>query len=159
MKNIFLNPNSGLIRAGWRILIFVGVFLILNITLMTGVRAVLGSLPATGTLWFLLLCIAATAATYIVTRFIDKRPFVSLGLRKRYALRDFLFGIFVSALIMCSVYVILWAFGYLKFDGFSWWQDKEHTLGQFSWTGMLTMAAMLFQFIVVAWWEELAFRG
>lgn len=100
MKNIFINPGTHLIRAGWRIAIFAALFMILNIGLMFGVRFVLGSLPAKGTLWFFLLGVAATLAVFITTKYIDKQSIQSLGLRSALAAKDLLAGIFISALIM-----------------------------------------------------------
>lgn len=159
MKNLFINPHTGIIRAGWRILIFAVIFLILNAGLMVGVRSVLGSLRATGTLWFLLLGIAATLAAYLTTKYISKRPFSSLGLQKDFALKDLLVGICISALIMAFMYFLLLGLGYIKYDGLSWWKDDAHTLGTFTSAGLWTAAAVFFRFTVVAWWEELAFRG
>lgn len=160
MKQLFINPDTGLFRAGWRILAFTAIFLALNGGLMFGVRSVLGSLPATGTMWFLLLGIAATVAVYITTNYISKRSLTALGLRfNSLAVKDLLAGIFISALIMTLMYVLLLGLGYIKFEGFSWWKDKEHTLGVIRAASLVSMSAVVFQFAVVAWWEELTFRG
>lgn len=159
MKNIFINPDSNIIRAGWRILIFAILFLVFNAGLMFGVRAILGSLPAQGTLWFFLLGLAATLATFITTKYISKQPFNSLGLKWNLAIKDLFIGILISALIMALMYVTLLGLGYIQFDGFSWWTDNSHTLGNFTSAGLWTALAIFFQFIIVAWWEELAFRG
>lgn len=159
MRNIFINPTTNVIRAGWRIVIFVLIFLTLNIALMSGTRAILGSLPATGTLWFFLLGIAGTLATYITTKYISKQPFNSLGLNWKYAFKDLFIGILISALIMTFMYLTLLSLGYIEFNGFSWWKDDSHTLANFSLASMFTALVVFFQFIVVAWWEELAFRG
>jgi len=159
MKNIFINPDSKIIRAGWRILIFALLFIIFNAVLMFGVRSVLGALPAKGTLWFLLLGLAATLATFITTKYINKQPINSLGLKWNLAIQDILVGILISALIMSIMYVTLTGLGYIQFDGFSWWTDDTHTLANFTSASIWTALAIFFQFIIVAWWEELAFRG
>ena len=159
MKKYFVNPTTGIIRAGWRILIFLLLFAAFNGILMVGTRSLLGSLPAAGTLWFLLLGLAATLAAFLTTRYISKQPFTSLGLRPSLAVMDLLAGIGISAAIMGGMYLLLWSLGYLQFDGFSWWSDDSHTLAAFGSAGWWNMLAVLFQFAVVAWWEELAFRG
>lgn len=159
MKKIFINPDSNIIRAGWRILIFVILFMAFNAGLMFGVRSILGALPAKGTLWFSLLGIAATLAVFITTKYISKQPIKSLGLKWYLAIKDLLMGILISALIMALMYVTLSGLGYIQFDGFSWWTDDSHTLGNFTSASIWAALAIFFQFIIVAWWEELAFRG
>jgi len=159
MKKIFINPDSNIIRAGWRILLFAVLFMALNAGLMFGVRSILGALPAKGTLWFSLLGIAATLAAFITSKYISKQPIKSLGLKWNLAIKDLLMGILISALIMLFMYVTLSGLGYIQFDGFSWWTDDSHTLGNFTSASIWTAIAIFFQFIIVAWWEELAFRG
>lgn len=160
MKNLFVNPNTGILRAGWRIAAFAVIFLTFNAALMLGVRSILGSLPAAGTLWFLLLGLAATLAVFITTKYISKASLASLGISfDKLALTDLLMGIGISALIMICMYFLLLGSGYIAFDGFSWWTDDEHTLNVLTSASLWSMLAVLFQFTVVAWWEELAFRG
>lgn len=57
------------------------------------------------------------------------------------------------------MYFTLSALGLIAFEGFSWWSDDPNALGSFTENSLLTALAVLFQFVVVAWWEELAFRG
>ncbi len=159
MKNLFIDPRTGIIRAGWRIAIFIGLFMVFNVVLMTGTRAILGRLPATGTVWFLVLGTAATLAAFITSKYVTKKPLHSLGLNQRIAVRDLFMGIGISALIMAGMYVLLWSLGYLEFKGFSWWADSSHTLSAFSMASLGGLAAMIIRFTIVAWWEELAFRG
>lgn len=159
MKHIFINPETNIIRAGWRIAIFAFLFLVINAILMIGVRTILGSLPAAGTLWFFLLGIAATLAGIITTKYISKKPFRSLGLKWTNAFRDIGIGVLISAVIMALMYGVLMALGYIHFEGFSWWIEDASASARFTVSGIWTMIAVLFQFIVVAWWEELAFRG
>lgn len=121
MKNIFINPSTQIIRAGWRILIFVAIFLTLNLGLTFGIRAILGSLRGGGTLWFVLLGFSATIASYLTTKFITKESFVNLGLQWKFAIKDIIMGIVISALIMSIMYILLLVLGYIEFNGFSWW--------------------------------------
>lgn len=57
------------------------------------------------------------------------------------------------------MYLTLLGLGYIEFEGLSWWKDDDHTLSSFSTAGLWTALAVFFQFVIVAWWEELAFRG
>ena len=72
MKNYFINPETGLLRAGWRILTFVVIFVVITAVVMLTVRAILGSLRGGGNLQFTLLMITATAAVFIARRYLDK---------------------------------------------------------------------------------------
>ena len=160
MKNLFINPVSGLLRSGWRLASFAILFMAFNAILMFGVRSILGGLPAAGTLWFLLLGLAATLAVYITTKYISQSSFTELGLRfDLSAVKDLFVGIGISAIIMALMFFLLLSLGYIRYDGLSWWTDKEHAIGVLSSTGLIAMLAVLFQFTIVAWWEELAFRG
>ena len=159
MRQLFINPTTQNIRAGWRIIIFLALFLLVNASLMFTARSILGRLKATGTLWFLLLAIAATSAAYITTKYVTKEKFASLGLRGRFALKDILLGIVLSGAIMALMYLILLSFGLIEYQGLSWWNADTHQLGRFTSSSLWVMLAVLFQFVVVAWWEELAFRG
>ena len=159
MKSIFINQDTQIIRAGWRILIFAILFAAFNAILMFGVRTILGSLPAAGTLWFILLGIAATLAALLTTKYISKKPFKSLGLKWNKALKDLMVGVVISALIMTLMYVMLLVFGLIEFEGFSWWNEEPKTVGAFNSSGLWTALVVLIQFVIVAWWEELAFRG
>ena len=85
MKRIFINPESNTLRAGWRILAFVAIFIPINLVLTYVVREILGSLKGGGTLWFTLLGISATIAAIISRKYIDKASFISLGLKYRFS--------------------------------------------------------------------------
>lgn len=160
MKQLFINPESNKLRAGWRILAFIIIFAIINIVLMVGIRELLGSLKATGTLWFTILGVSATLAAYISRRFVDKESFVSLGLKlNKAAIKDFLYGIFNSALVMAGIYFTMLLTGLIEFKGLSWWTGHTGTEVHFSMTVLPIVLAVFWKLVVVAWWEELAFRG
>jgi membrane protease YdiL (CAAX protease family) len=160
MKKIFVNPNSGIIRAGWRILIFLILFIVLNLSLTFVVREILGRLKGGGLLWFILLGISATFAAFLSRKYIDKESLTSLGLRFNWlAILDIIIGIVTGGLIMAGMYFTMLFAGLIKFEGFSWWMEHDVTTTSFTSAGILTMLGVLLQFIVVAWWEELVFRG
>jgi uncharacterized protein len=58
------------------------------------------------------------AAAWFMTRFIDKRPFVSLGLAPRHLIRDLLFGMGLGALWLAASMGLLWMAGWAEFHGF-----------------------------------------
>ena len=64
MKKYFVNPETGLLRAGWRILAFVGVFMPVTAAGMMGVRAILGSLPKTGDIQFSIIAVTSSITGY-----------------------------------------------------------------------------------------------
>ena len=160
MKNIFKNPETNTLRAGWRILVFIIIFMAINLSLTFVIREILGSLKGGGTLWFTLLGISATIAAYISRKYIDKESFISLGLKidKAGAL-DFFYGIFNSAIVMAGIYFTMLLTGLIEFKGLSWWTENSDINAQFSFAVLPIILAILWKLIVVAWWEELAFRG
>lgn len=97
--------------------------------------------------------LAITVSVFIARRYLDLRSFASLGLGwGMQSRRDLFFGIGLSGLLMGFVYLIEWAAGWLRFDGFGWQtQSWGWVLG-----GLLGSALV---FIMVGWYEELYFRG
>lgn len=160
MKKYFVNPETGLLRAGWRILAFVGVFMPITAAGMMGVRAILGSLPKTGDIQFSIIAVTSTIAVIIARKYFDKKSFTSLGLKcDRMAVLDILFGIVISALVMAGIYfVMLWT-NLIEFNGFAWWMDEASADASFSLAVLPVMFSVLYVLTVVAWWEELVFRG
>ena len=160
MNNVFVNPETRKIRAGWRIANFLIVFIALSVITMFTVRAILGSLPKTSRLQFGIVAFASTVAVWLVAKFIDKRPLPSFGLKfDRYALLDVLSGIFNSALVMAAMYFLLEALGLIEFQEFTWWNNPENIaigIGPIAWSSIL---AVFLTLTAVAWWEELVFRG
>lgn len=160
MKKLFINTDTGIIRAGWRILIFLILFAVINLCITSGVRGILGHLKGGGLLWFVLLGISATLAAFLSRKYIDKESLTSLGLQfNRLAILDLIMGIVTGALIMAGMYFTLLYTGLIHFEGFSWWMENDGNNASFSSAGILIMLGMIVQFAVVAWWEEIAFRG
>ena len=160
MKKYFVNPESGLLRAGWRIMAFFGIFMGLTAGGMLATRSVLGSLKKGSDLQYVILAITATLAVFIARKYLDKQTMTSLGLKwDRLAILDVLFGILNSAFVMTCVYfVMLWT-NLIEFDGFSWWADEASANTVFRSTAILTVLSVFFNLAIVAWWEELVFRG
>ena len=160
MKKYFVNPDSGLLRAGWRILAFVAMFMAITMAGMMSVRAILGGLPKQSNLQFSILAVTATVAVFLARKYLDKRSFASLGLRcDRYAVLDVISGIANSALVMATVYyVMLWS-NLIEFNGLSWWTDSVTADVSFELAVLPVVFVIAYKLSIVAWWEELVFRG
>ena len=160
MKHIFINPDTYILRAGWRIFVFFIIFMALNVGLTLGVREILGSLKGGGILSFTLLGISATITAYISRKYIDKKSFTSFGLKKdKAAVLDVISGVVNSAIIMAGIYFLMFYTGLIEFIGFSWWTDSISHDVQFSMAVMPVILSVFWKLVVVAWWEELVFRG
>ena len=85
VKDYFVNPDENRLRAGWRIFLFlVAAFLIA--TIVNGiVKVVFGGPPSDKTVSIVvrgvIVIVNATLMVGLMRRYIDKKPFVSLGLR------------------------------------------------------------------------------
>ena len=155
---IFFSPRERRLRAGWRILLqllLVGVLLaVLGLVLHPLLRQVKLSedieLLCTYTIWALVV----TVSVFLTRRYLDRRTFVSLGLRwNRQAMLDLLFGFGLAGFLMALIYGIEWAAGWLKFEGFAWQQLPLSTVLLRSFLGLLSVG------VVVSWLEELSDRG
>lgn len=153
LARVFLSPEEPRLRAGWRLLIQVVLYvLLLNIiaipVIILGVPV--GSLGLiTGILDF----IAMTASIFIARRWLDRRSFESLGLKlNRQTFIDILSGICITFVQMGFIYFAMLALGWLTFQGFAWEFDPLKVVI----TNVLTFFVI---FIFVAWNEELQSRG
>ena len=108
MKHIFINPDTYILRAGWRIFVFFIIFMTLNVGLTLGVREILGGLKGGGILSFTLLCISATISAYISRKYIDKKGFTSFGLKKdKAAVLDVISGMVNNASKVGGIYFLM----------------------------------------------------
>lgn len=160
MKNIFINKETGLLRAGWRIFLFLVLFMGLTVGGMITVRWILGGLPKLSPQQWTVVGVTATTAVYIARRFLDKRSFVSLGLKvDRLAVLDVIAGIVNSALVMTTVYFMMLGLGLIDFHGFTWWTDEVNVEVGFQMAVVPVVLIVIYKLSIVAWWEELVFRG
>ncbi|MFC1785353.1 lysostaphin resistance A-like protein [Candidatus Neomarinimicrobiota bacterium] len=156
IKNIFVNPSENRLRTGWRILIFIIIFLaiakILNILIK-----LLGGPPEDKILSELLksafLIIVTFIAVFICRKFIDKKSFKSFGLEfKKNGLTDLLIGFLISGLLISMVFLALNIMGYVEIENFGYDILYINTI----------ITSLLWFFIIgisVSWFEELTFRG
>lgn len=160
MKHYFINPETGLLRAGWRILTFLVIFVVITAVLMFTVRTILGGLRGGGNLQFTLLTITATAAVFVARKYLDKKTLMSLGLRwDKFAILDILSGILNSALVMAGVYFVMWSTNLIEFHGFTWWENEFSPGASFQLSVIPVVILVVYKLSLVAWWEELVFRG
>lgn len=155
LKAIFINDEPRL-RTGWRLLLQ---------TLLIFVLSILFGLPL-GLLEFIIPGISTnlliqqalnvfimTGSIYIARRWLDRRSFVSLGLKpNRRALIDVLIGILITLPMMGLIFALEWATGWLTFEGFAWQIDPLSIV-------IKEILVIFFIFVMVGWSEELLSRG
>jgi len=156
--SIFLSPGENRLRAGWRLLLFIVLFIVIGKisriptsflpqTLLDGDKTILILIEQ-----FLSL-VAITLSVFIARQFLDKRPFVSLGVeRNKQTYKDILAGIVIAFLMFSFIFAIELSFGWLKVEGFAW---QEISGGAVAIQIVLWVAI----FVIVGWQEELQTRG
>ena len=156
LARIFLSPNEPRLRAGWRLLVQTLLVGLVNF-LLGGITSLLGIPELTGK-WGLLLrqfleLIRYVLSIYIARRWLDKRSFVSLGLKvSRQALLDVLAGIGIMFVLMGLIYGVMSSLGWVTFEGFAWEYDATGTV---IWNTLIFLVI----FLLVGWNEELLSRG
>jgi hypothetical protein len=154
---LFVSPKERRLRAGWRIL---GQFLLLAIlAIVFGwliyPRLSLENLPDGINLsHFIIQALIVTLSVFLSRRYLDRRTFISLGLRwNRQTVLDLLFGFWLAGFLMGLIYNLEWIAGWLKFEGFAWQQLPWYSVLFQSLLGLLSVG------ITVSWFEELSDRG
>jgi len=178
---VFLSPDESRLRAGWRLLLHGGLALILSLlfslavllplTILAALQALLpksfgleldllGGLLQTGPSSGQLLTLSAvvsfpslTLATWLARRLFDRRSFRSLGFEPGgLAGRDLLIGFFLPGLLFGLIFAVERALGWIRVEGWLW--DSRPALGV-----LAVVGGSLAVFAVVAFYEELTFRG
>ena len=157
IHRLFLSP-AGRLRSGWRLLGQASLLFIFLVVLgipLGIVWILFPGLPRQGLLLIegLILFLAINASVSLARPLLARRSFASLGLRwDAWAIRDLLFGILLTGLMMGLIFLIEWAAGWLTFEGFAW-EDQ-------SW-GSVVAATLIsaLAFLMVGWHEELVSRG
>ena len=161
LKQVFINP-AGRLRSGWRLLIFVTLFIILSIALGVAAKKVAELttpfVPSRGVAHYLenvifrlVLLLVALGAGYICTRWLEGLPWRALGLSLHARwLRDFLIGSLLGIFSLALATVIATAGGGLSFT-----ISGRGALLQVGQT--LIFSAVLFMLAALA--EEALFRG
>jgi membrane protease YdiL (CAAX protease family) len=158
LTRLFRSREERRLRAGWRLGgqfgLMVVFFLIMGIPLGL-LMLVFPGLPGEAILLAstLISFLAITASVYLARRYLDRRSFGSLGLGwNRQAAADVLCGVMVAGLMMGLVFLVEWAAGWLRFEGFAWQFE--------SWPRVVVEGVLIAcVFMLVGWHEELLSRG
>lgn len=154
LQKIFIIPEDGRLRSGWRLLAFL---FLLNLIIPIVVLAFARFSQASPTLGFLadetfILFVGITISVVLARHWYDRRSFQSLGLTRNAAAgRDLLFGVLIAGVVMSAIFVIEWAFGWLEVSGLANESNGSRLIANL---GYLTAV-----FMMVGWYEELLFRG
>ncbi|MFA6542308.1 MAG: type II CAAX endopeptidase family protein [Bacteroidota bacterium] len=152
LKNVFVNPELAYLRSGWRI----GIFLVIMTACSFLITApgiyllkIFPMLNSSGTQLFFVYA-GVTAATWITLRFVDKRPFISIGLTFRApAAKELSIGLLFGAGMMSLIFAIEFVSGMVHIEFRSLTVQQQ--------LGIFFNSAFLY--IVVGYGEELLFRG
>jgi membrane protease YdiL (CAAX protease family) len=150
--NVFLNKTG--LRAGWRLLIYLALFLILMVVANHLLRLLLHLTPGLASLGFQFLgelagFLAAFLAAWIMSR-LEQRPIGVYGLPARSAFgKEFWFGCLFGLGEIAMLIGLIAAFGGYSFGGLA-----EHGLEIAKWALFWGVF-----FVVVALFEEFFFRG
>ena len=169
LKSIFIHPTESRLRAGWRILLFLILFWLLA-ALIFVIRPLFGdvskrefladySLIIVG-----ILALAATIAVKIARKKLDKKSWVSLGLRiSTNTWKDLLFGFMLSGIMAGTFLGALWAIGVVEIDIQSLTASHSGPAEGFaSYMKVISWGSLVLLFLehlLVGYWEELVFRG
>jgi uncharacterized protein len=152
LAQIFLSPDEPRLRAGWRLLIQTLLMFVFGL-IFGGIALLLGRLDLDSIGGQILNFLIITSSVYVARRWLDKRSFESLGLTlDKHTLLDVLMGIAITFVQMGFIYVLMFALGWLTFEGFAWEFDPINVII----TNVITFFIM---FIFVGWNEELLSRG
>lgn len=156
LNNIFLSPNEPRLRAGWRLAIHTIGYNILLICIAIPLSIpilYLGISPENLLLNQAIALFTITPSVLLARQFLDKGSLSSLGLKfGHWFLPDILAGVFITFMMMGTIYLLEQSLGWLTFDGFAWETDAISNV-------ILNILLFLGIFVLVAWNEELLFRG
>jgi len=160
LAQIFVSPDEPRLRAGWRIALQSVLLALLLIILTIGVVIVgslvgydLSSLQPLSPVDLISTAIAMTLSVWIARRLLDRRSFVSLGLRLDHrAPADVLAGFLIAGVIMGAIYALEAGAGWLRFEGWAWQTIPAGKV-------VLGLLSGLLGFALVGFYEELLYRG
>ncbi len=152
-QTVFISPDEPRLRAGWRLLFH--ILIMIPIGMIIGAASkVLFPFWRGGVLQEQLISlIIMTSSIFIARRWFDKRPFTSLGLKLEPKMWiDLLAGIGITFLQMGFIYLVMYALGWITFDGFAWEFESASSVTS-------GLVGMFVAFVLVGWNEELLSRG
>jgi len=151
IASIFWNKSQNRLRAGWRLLIQLILFL-----LITGGRDAVASIfrpaPLPITIIYLIYLVACLGLAWLMARFIDHRSFADFGFHlNRKWWQDIGFGLVLGAFLTTGIFLTMKAAGWVSITG----MFITNTGLSFS----LAFLLRVFLFTAVAASEELTFRS
>lgn len=152
VKNIFVNPELDTVRAGWRIGMLLALIALSNVAFTMPVARLLKMIPGfpLQTVGTMIAYIMVTVATWVMLRFVDKRPFHSVGLtfKGRWG-KDLSQGLLFGSGMMSMIYVIEYAAGMVVIE------FRSLSIGE---SGLIFVNSIAL-YTVVGYGEEVLFRG
>ncbi len=150
--NIFVNPDDQRLRAGWRIILQLLLFMLL----VTGFMIANSVLFSGGSLKLydaLLMGSAGILSVWVAARVWDKRPLQAYGLsRETIWFKELGFGLALGLVAMVLIFCMEWAAGWIEITGFGW--DRSSSIPYAIWISSYFIAM-----IIIGFYEELMFRG
>jgi len=141
------NEKPRRLRVGWRLTVQIFLtYIFIWFLMMAAVWVHLLRHAAPAHLIIILQALGITLAVYACRKLLDRRSFVSLGLRlNAHALTDFLIGTAISALALGALFLGMWASGLLVIKGVS--------------VNLPLLGYWLVLWLLVGWGEEIWVRG
>jgi uncharacterized protein len=152
IKSVFYNQERFSIRAGWRIVIFLLISIACGFPILTLLKFIAEKIPLIKmqSVGMFFAYFALTLSTWIALRYIDKRPFVSVGLSfKGNFGKELSQGLGLGFGMMSLIFVFEYSMG--------WVVIEYRNLGTGEWITIFSNS--LFLYIVVGYGEEFLFRG
>ena len=146
LQAVFVNRHSEL-RWGWRIVLF----LLIMVGVIAAVFSVLAALGITGRfVGEVLLVVGILVATYVMTKFVNKKPFGAVGLfLQERTIKEIGIGFLLGFLMVAGIFLVEYGLGYVEIA------RRELVLGD----ALVVAGSSLALFAVVAFAEEALFRG
>jgi membrane protease YdiL (CAAX protease family) len=146
LQAVFVNRHSDL-RSGWRIVLF----LLIMVGIIAALLSVVAGLGMTGRfLGPASLLAGILMATYIMTKFVNRKPFGAVGLYfQERTLRDVGIGFLLGFLMVAGVFLVEYWLGYVEIA------RRELAVGD----ALIVAGSSLSLFALAALAEEVLFRG
>lgn len=146
LKRVVINRH-GELRTGWRVLMF---FFIASVLGAVTVIPISRLLPQCEFIQEVLILVSLVVSTYVMTRFVNRKPFSAIGLSMHpWMFREFGMGIVLGFMMMGGIYVVERLLGEVVLS----WR------GLSVWASLWTFVSSLVLFALTAVYEEMAFRG
>jgi membrane protease YdiL (CAAX protease family) len=156
IKNLFFNQVENRLRTGWRILIFLTIFLVIAKILNVLVKLIGGppdNIILSELTKGIFLIVVSTISVILSRKFIDKRSLISFGLDfKQYGITDLIIGLIISGLMISMIFLFNIIMGYIEIESFGFHNILINTVFTF-------LLWLLIIGVSVSWFEELTFRG